>query len=228
MTRTHTKSSDASSQSEKRVVANNSRTSTAEKLLTAEAPELSASLEENLRTTEGVAAKMLTAEELDALHESGADISAHVDYDKGIRPGRATQRVNVDFPIELLRLIDEEATRIGVTRQAFIKMRIADVVRDAEAGVIRKALAAVARNRRLAAAVLRDDETVERSADAFRERFARSDDEGFAAVVSERFANLLRLNDAGALREGLVDLLRDDVAVGVLRAHFADAFRERD
>jgi hypothetical protein len=35
----------------------------------------------------------------------------------------------VDFPIALLRQIDAEADRIGVTRQAFIKLRMADVVR---------------------------------------------------------------------------------------------------
>jgi hypothetical protein len=43
-----------------------------------------------------------------------------------IRPGRAVQRVNVDFPVVLLREIDQEARRLGVTRQAFIKIRLAD------------------------------------------------------------------------------------------------------
>jgi hypothetical protein len=38
------------------------------------------------------------------------------------------QRVNVDFPLELLNAIDREAKRIGVTRQAFIKLRLADIV----------------------------------------------------------------------------------------------------
>ena len=36
------------------------------------------------------------------------------------------QRVNVDFPVDLLREIDQEARRLGVTRQAFIKVRLAD------------------------------------------------------------------------------------------------------
>lgn len=39
------------------------------------------------------------------------------------RPGREVQRVNVDFPLDLLREIDQEARRLGVTRQAFIKVR---------------------------------------------------------------------------------------------------------
>jgi hypothetical protein len=38
----------------------------------------------------------------------------------------ATQRVNVDLPLELLAAIDADADRIGVTRQAWIKIRLAD------------------------------------------------------------------------------------------------------
>jgi hypothetical protein len=53
-------------------------------------------------------------------------MTPYLDHDKAIRPGRAIQRVNVDFPTALLRAIDQEATRIGVTRQAFIKLRLAD------------------------------------------------------------------------------------------------------
>jgi len=36
--------------------------------------------------------------------------------------------VNVGFPLDLLRAIDREATRIGVTRQAFITLRLADTL----------------------------------------------------------------------------------------------------
>jgi hypothetical protein len=44
------------------------------------------------------------------------------------RPGREVKRVNVDFPVDLLRAIDREARRIGVTRQAFIKLRLSDTL----------------------------------------------------------------------------------------------------
>jgi hypothetical protein len=67
-----------------------------------------------------------TAAELDALHDAGGSVSAHMDLDKAVRPGRVVQRVNVDFPVDLLREIDQEARRLGVTRQAFIKVRVAD------------------------------------------------------------------------------------------------------
>jgi hypothetical protein len=45
-----------------------------------------------------------------------------------MRVGREVQRVNVDFLVDLLRAIDRESRRIGVTRQAFIKLRLADTL----------------------------------------------------------------------------------------------------
>ena len=75
--------------------------------------------------------KALSAEQLDALHDAGGDMSPYLDESKARRPGRQVQRVNVDFPVDLLRAIDREATRIGVTRQAFIKLRLADTLTKA-------------------------------------------------------------------------------------------------
>lgn len=77
----------------------------------------------------GTAAKGLrTARELDRLHDRAVDLSAHLDLAQARRPGREVQRVNVDFPLDLLREIDAEARRIGINRQAYIKLRLADAV----------------------------------------------------------------------------------------------------
>jgi hypothetical protein len=56
------------------------------------------------------------------------DLTPYMDLARARRPGREIQRVNVDFPVALLEAIDREATRIGVTRQAFIKLRLADMI----------------------------------------------------------------------------------------------------
>ena len=72
--------------------------------------------------------RALSAAELDAIHDASFDLSSHMDLAKTVRPGRAVQRVNVDFPVDLLREIDQEARRLGVTRQAFIKVRLADAL----------------------------------------------------------------------------------------------------
>jgi hypothetical protein len=65
------------------------------------------------------------------MHDNGVDLSSLMDQSKAVRPGRAVQRVNVDFPVDLLRDIDQEARRLGVTRQAFIKVRLADALAKA-------------------------------------------------------------------------------------------------
>ena len=62
------------------------------------------------------------------MHDDGEDLTRHLDVTKTRRPGRDVQRVNVDFPVDLLDAIDREARRIGVTRQAFIKLRLADTL----------------------------------------------------------------------------------------------------
>lgn len=70
----------------------------------------------------------MSAVRLDEMHDAGEDLSAQLDLARGTRPGREVQRVNVDFPVALLHAIDKEAKRIGVTRQAFIKLRLADTL----------------------------------------------------------------------------------------------------
>jgi len=72
--------------------------------------------------------KALSAARLDEMHDVGEDLTAHLDFKRATRPGRVVQRVNVGFPIDLLRAIDREAKRVGVTRQAFIKLRLADTL----------------------------------------------------------------------------------------------------
>src|SRR5579863_499493 len=72
------------------------------------------------------AKQKITAKELDALHDSGADMSAHLDFRASRRPGLEIQRVNVDFPIWMIESLDQEAARLGVPRQSVIKFWISE------------------------------------------------------------------------------------------------------
>jgi predicted DNA binding CopG/RHH family protein len=59
-------------------------------------------------------------DEIEAIAERadrGEDISAYF-----TNRHVAKQRVNIDFPLDLLRQIDAECARIGIPRQAWIKM----------------------------------------------------------------------------------------------------------
>ena len=72
--------------------------------------------------------KAQTSVRLDAMHTAGKDLLPYLELTKARRPGRQVQRVNVDFPVDLLSSIDREAKRVGVSRQAFIKLRLADAL----------------------------------------------------------------------------------------------------
>ena len=71
-------------------------------------------------------AKTISAEEFDRRFDDGEDIDEFVDWSTLRRPGLDPKRVNVDFPGDIVRRLDREAQRRGVTRQALIKMWIAD------------------------------------------------------------------------------------------------------
>ena len=59
--------------------------------------------------------KAFSANGLDEMHDAGKDLSAHLDLANVTRPGREVQRVNVDFPVDLLNAIDREA-RVNAIR----------------------------------------------------------------------------------------------------------------
>ncbi len=45
---------------------------------------------------------------------------------KSRRPKQAQKRVNVDFPLWMINLLDKEAKRLGVPRQSIIKVWVAE------------------------------------------------------------------------------------------------------
>ena len=68
----------------------------------------------------------IEAQELDEKFDNGEDVNAYVDWSKARRPNQEARRVNVDFPAWMVRDLDKEAGRLGVTRQSLIKMWIAE------------------------------------------------------------------------------------------------------
>lgn len=75
--------------------------------------------------------KKITTEEFDTKFDNYKDISSYLDegksmkladFDKAIK----TKKINVDFPENILMLLDQEAKNIGVTRQSIIKVWIAE------------------------------------------------------------------------------------------------------
>ncbi len=73
----------------------------------------------------------MKAEEFDKAFDEGEDVSASLDLSKARRPVQEQKRINVDFPLWMIRLLDKEAKRLGVPRQAIIKLWVAERLRKA-------------------------------------------------------------------------------------------------
>ena len=70
--------------------------------------------------------RYITAEELDKKFEAAEDISEYMDLQHADRPGLEPRRVSVDFPEWMIAKLDQEAQRLGVTRQSIIKFWISE------------------------------------------------------------------------------------------------------
>jgi hypothetical protein len=68
----------------------------------------------------------MKAEEFDEIFDVGEEISSYVDVSTTQRPGLEPKRVNVDFPRWIVDSLDQQAKLLGVTRQAVIKLWIAE------------------------------------------------------------------------------------------------------
>ncbi len=68
----------------------------------------------------------MKAREFDQKFDEGEDITKHLDLSKAKRPGKEQKRVNVDFPLWMINLLDKEAKRLGVPRQSIIKLWVAE------------------------------------------------------------------------------------------------------
>jgi hypothetical protein len=64
--------------------------------------------------------------EFDEAFDRGEDITGELDLSKAMRPLQKQRRVNVDFPAWMVESLDREAQRLGVTRQAIIKVWMAE------------------------------------------------------------------------------------------------------
>jgi len=68
----------------------------------------------------------MKAREFDKRFDEGKDISKVLHLSKARRPEQEQKRVNVDFPLWMIQLLDKEARRLGVPRQSIIKVWVAE------------------------------------------------------------------------------------------------------
>jgi hypothetical protein len=70
--------------------------------------------------------KKVKAKDFDAAFERGEDVTKYLDKSKARRGNAELKRVNTGFPVWVISSLDKEARRLGNTRQALVKMWIAD------------------------------------------------------------------------------------------------------
>ncbi|MRX83619.1 type II toxin-antitoxin system BrnA family antitoxin [Eggerthella guodeyinii] len=73
--------------------------------------------------------KKISTEEFDRIFDEGKeDIMEYLDLDNAVvsRPDREVRKVNVDMPLWMVEALDKEAKRVGIGRQAVIKMWLAE------------------------------------------------------------------------------------------------------
>lgn len=68
----------------------------------------------------------MKAKDFDRTFDREVDITDDLDLSTVRRPTQAPRRVNVDFPVWMIDSLDQEAARLGVTRQSIIKVWIAE------------------------------------------------------------------------------------------------------
>lgn len=68
----------------------------------------------------------MKANDFDRKFDEGDDVTEELDLSSARRPKQEQRRVNVDFPTWMIESLDNEASRLGVTRQSIIKVWIAE------------------------------------------------------------------------------------------------------
>jgi hypothetical protein len=66
------------------------------------------------------------ASNLDKKFDDAESVIEHLDLSKARRPAEEQKRINMEIPVWMLAALDREAKRMGVTRQAIIKIWLAE------------------------------------------------------------------------------------------------------
>ena len=72
----------------------------------------------------------MKAKEFDKKFESGEDLTDDLDFSKARRVNQEPKRVNIDFPVWVVKQLDKQSKRLGISRQALVKVWIAEKLKE--------------------------------------------------------------------------------------------------
>lgn len=72
----------------------------------------------------------MNVSDFDKKFDDGEDITSLLDLEKAKRSSQVQKRINVDMPEWMVRQLDKEAKRTGVTRQSVIKFWLSEKLKE--------------------------------------------------------------------------------------------------
>ncbi len=72
----------------------------------------------------------MKAKQFDEKFELGEDLTDDLDFSKARRVNQEAKRVNIDFPTWVVKDLDKHSKRLGITRQALVKVWIAEKLKE--------------------------------------------------------------------------------------------------
>lgn len=72
----------------------------------------------------------MKAEEFDRKFDAGEDITQMLDLSNAKRHQSEQKTISIDLPVWMLELIDQEASRLGVSPQSIIQTSLAEHLKD--------------------------------------------------------------------------------------------------
>ena len=74
----------------------------------------------------------MKAKEFDKKFEAAEDLTDELDFSKARRVNQEPKRVNIVFPVWVVEGLDKQSKRLGITRQALVKVWIAEKLKETQ------------------------------------------------------------------------------------------------
>ncbi|MFC1617125.1 type II toxin-antitoxin system BrnA family antitoxin [Candidatus Margulisiibacteriota bacterium] len=74
--------------------------------------------------------KNINAKDFDQKFDNGEDILDYCDIDNISKLNQEQKRVSIDIPIWIIQSLDTEAHKLGISRQAIIKLSLVDHIKQ--------------------------------------------------------------------------------------------------
>ena len=72
----------------------------------------------------------MKAKDFDKKFEFGEDLTDNLDFSGSRRVNQEPKRVNIDFPVWVVEQLDKQSKRLGISRQALVKVWIAEKLKE--------------------------------------------------------------------------------------------------